>query len=162
MSTKIRNPHNSKQKESGGKPGSTKGQKPLKLVRSSVRPKRPKSVVNQPESTTNPTTETSAETSTTPTETSLPGCYRRLFDAIYGNDLDTIKHLITYEKIDVNVVDEDDPLRPTPLLVVCEHQLVDVARELFKAKPKPDVNIGNKNVKCKCCYLLPRLCTLAG
>ena len=123
---------------------STNSNKPIKLVTNSVRPKTPKSVVAKPVITANPASEITVEPTTNKEKPVMHACYRRLFDAVRANDVNTVKCMITTEKLNVNIVDEDDPLQPTPLLVACQHELLDVARELFKAKPKPDVNLANK------------------
>ena len=53
-------------------------------------------------------------------------------------------------RIDVNVVDQDDPLRPTPLLIACERQNVRLVSMLLKRslKPKPaKINVENTQGK---------------
>lgn len=152
-----------KKKEIPKRPGTTKGRKEAtnskkstKVLPNSVRPTQTQSVVKPndvPNLTRKPSSAKPAPR--TADDNSSTTYYRRLFDAIYHNDANAVKYMITTEKLDVNIVDEDDPLRPTPLLVVCEQQLVDIARELFKGKPKPDVNKGNKRGRRPIWYVYP-------
>ena len=111
----------------------------------SVRPRRPKSVAQTSKEQVSQGRTKSSKSRKSPEKTDNGSVryYRRLFDAVYGNEVDAVKQMVRVEKLNVNVEDEDDPLRPTPLLVACQHQLVDIVRVLVKAKPKADVNQAN-------------------
>ena len=79
-----------------------------------------------------------------PTVTKRVSYTRPVFDAIYANDINAIENLVKVKKVKLDIVDEDNPLLPTPVLAACERRSLDIIRILLKSKPKPDINKANR------------------
>ena len=69
---------------------------------------------------------------------------KELFQAVRDNDDAQVRHLVKREKVPVNVVDEEDRRKSTPLLLAAMNENLDIVRTLIKAKPPADVNAEDK------------------
>ena len=65
--------------------------------------------------------------------------------AIYSGDEEQVKHLVRKEGYNCNFVDEDDPLRPSPLMIAVQQGQFKIVKYLLRGKPyRANVNAENR------------------